>query len=533
MGNLKLKDLYVGKTDGYNEFLEYGQDVCRELFFEYPNFDVQKILDGSVYYICGDKGTGKTMLLKYVESVVADNPHSVFSQFIRFKKDVDEDQRNQIKRAGLPQAPFEEIIESEIPTDYTIDCILAWQVYLIKVIVNRLKPTEKGVFDRTSAEWEKLCALLNAVYDDPDNGDFVKKILPRIKKGNVEINVAKIGKLNLELEWADVSNNTVPFVSVAKRIVDLYSHLQPQDNSIYVFIDELELSLKQTKKYVRDIALIRDLIFAVQYMNEISKLNGYNVFFVTAIRNEVYQNVKSKGLEINKPIHDFGVQINWQQKGGDIRTHPLLKMLERRFQYSEKAQGLPPSADVYNEYFLKTVGRAEVPIHNYILDQTWLRPRDIIRLFSIIQSVSGDQTFIDQKTFEIVKQRYSEESWVEFEEILTVKYSDKEVEGIKLALTGLQVPFTVADFSAKIDGKADTFEEVEFLKSKGKKASHILRDLYDIGVIGNYGDLPRFTFKGDKDIDPTLPLTFHYPLLRFFKASIKHRDREKKLEVYT
>ena len=58
MGQLKLKDLYIGKTDGYNEFLEYGSDVFRNLFFVYPNLDICKLLDGSVYYICGDKGTG-------------------------------------------------------------------------------------------------------------------------------------------------------------------------------------------------------------------------------------------------------------------------------------------------------------------------------------------------------------------------------------------------------------------------------------------------------------------------------------------
>ena len=33
-----------------------------------------------------------------------------------------------------------------------------------------------------------------------------------------------------------------------------------------------------------------------------------------------------------------------------------------------------------------------------------------------------------------------------------------------------------------------------------------------------------------KDIDPMLPLTFHYPLLRFFKASIKSYD--KRLSEY-
>lgn len=113
MGNLKFKDVYLGKIDAYNEYLEYGQDVFKNIFFEYPNFDLAKVLNGSVYYICGDKGSGKTMLLKYVESIIYENKEVSFAEFIRFKKDIDEDQRNQIKRASIPTQPFEEIIERE------------------------------------------------------------------------------------------------------------------------------------------------------------------------------------------------------------------------------------------------------------------------------------------------------------------------------------------------------------------------------------------------------------------------------------
>lgn len=278
MGQLKLKDLYIGKTDGYNEFLEYGSSICRHLFFEYPNIDIQKILDGSVYYICGDKGTGKTMLLKYIESLISDDSTTNFSEFIRFKKDVDEDQRNQLKRAALPQAPFEEIIEKEIPSDSTIDCVLAWQVYLIKVIINRLRATEYGVFLRNS-EWDKLCALPSSVYKDDPDTNALKKILPKVKRGSVEVSAKNIAKFDLDLEWTDTSKKSVSFISLGKKIIDLYSSLTPCENRVYIFIDELELSLKKTKKYERDITLIRDLIFAVQYMNEISKQNGYNVFF--------------------------------------------------------------------------------------------------------------------------------------------------------------------------------------------------------------------------------------------------------------
>ena len=89
MAPLMIKDMYLGKIDGYNELLEYGQDTCKGLFFEFPNVPIDKILDGTTYYIFGNKGTGKTMLLKYIESKILENPETNFTEFIRFKKDVD------------------------------------------------------------------------------------------------------------------------------------------------------------------------------------------------------------------------------------------------------------------------------------------------------------------------------------------------------------------------------------------------------------------------------------------------------------
>lgn len=240
MGQLKFKDLYLGKIDAYNEFLEFGPEVCSEIFFEYPNLDFGKMVDGSVYYICGDKGTGKTMLLKYIEARMQQSEDPVFTEFVRFKKDVDEDQRNQIKRASLPSQPFEEIVEKNIPTDITINCVLAWQIYLIKLIV-----------------------------------------------------------------------------------------------------------------------------------------------------------------------------------------------LEKRIQYSEIKAGLVPTGNVWQEYFVQTIGNSRIDVRNYILDQTWYKPRDIIRMFTAIQAVRGEKSTADQETFDTIRKDYSDESWTEFEESLTAKYSNIEVDGIR------------------------------------------------------------------------------------------------------
>ena len=173
-----------------------------------------------------------------------------------------------------------------------------------------------------------------------------------MKRGNIEIDCKKIVKTNLEFEWDDSEKKTISFSSLAKQIINLYSRLTPVEDKIYIFIDELELAFKQTKKYQRDVTLIRDLIFAIEYLSDINRTHNFNVFLVTAIRSEVYKNIISKGLEINKTIHDFGVTISWEQKGGNIRNHPLLKMLEKRIHFSETKLGLEPSLDIWETYFI-------------------------------------------------------------------------------------------------------------------------------------------------------------------------------------
>ena len=515
MESLKLKDLYLGKIDAYNEFVALGKETCKELFFEFPNIDLNSVMNGEVYYICGDKGTGKTMLLKYIETTVQDQSEPSFTAFIRFKKDVDDDQRNIIKRTGTT-INSEEVIDNCQNIDSSIDCVLAWQVYLIKTVVFTLEKTEYGVFDRNN-DWNNLCALLHALYGKEDDKKSKRTILPKVKRGNVEIGISSIAKLNLEFEWADKEKRNASFKSVAQNIIDLYSHLTNVENSMYVFVDELELSLKKSKQYERDMILIRDLIFAIQFLSETSIENGYNVYFLAAIRNEVYKSVKSIGTEINKPIHDFGIQLSWRQSGGDIKEHPLLKMLKKRIEYSEKNRGDETCTDIWAKYFAKELYNKS--IYNYIINQTWNKPRDIIRLFTIMQKQYGDRSFIDQELFDGVRQPYSIESWEELVEALNALYSDVEIEGIRHLLTGISLPFSKSELLSRVDELAETFRDVEALKKRN--LSQVLSDLYDIGVIGNYGHIPRFVFLGDRDIDPLMPFTIHYPLIKYFRASMK------------
>lgn len=145
------------------------------------------------------------------------------------------------------------------------------------------------MIDRNDACWEKLCSLIVAIYGKDDSESYIKRIMPKMKRGNIELNLAILGKSKLEFEWVDAESNTAPFSMVAK---------------------------------------------------EINRTHQYNVRIIASIRNEVYKNIVSKGMEINKTVSDFGVTISWEQKGGDIRKHPLLQMLEYSLPAFEIFQGI-------------------------------------------------------------------------------------------------------------------------------------------------------------------------------------------------
>jgi len=61
MKRLKLNEMLFGKTDAYSEYNDYGHEVFRDLFYPYPNFNLEKILNGSNKLVCENS-------LTYVQS---------------------------------------------------------------------------------------------------------------------------------------------------------------------------------------------------------------------------------------------------------------------------------------------------------------------------------------------------------------------------------------------------------------------------------------------------------------------------------
>jgi hypothetical protein len=515
---LHIKDIFVGKIDAKNELIENTSKENERFIDSFlipENIDIREYIDGKRYYITGLKGTGKTALLRYIALSVEKEKQADIS-FILFKSDFTDEDKTAFSKAANTFVAInnEEDFDDE-------DFLNVWQWFLHRQIVYCSKNANESFFIN-DIEWKRYKECITAPKLENEKSGIVH-ILPKLKRGNVEIS-SDIdflkGKLGLEFEWDNETSRQVKFSSLVRQTNELFKRLKPTSKRLYIFLDELEISLGKKKQYKKDIHLIRDLIVAVNIMNQSLRKMHFPLFFIAAIRSEVITAVQSSGKEINKPILDFGSPVKWQQSGGNASTHPLIKIINKKIQATESFlafQGKSSDAEIWTKYFPEKIDVYSTP--EYILRRTWYRPRDIVRLLTIAQQQCPNETIFSQQVFDSINKEYSTQSWIELEEELKTSYTESEVNGIKKLLTSIKCPFTYGEIIQFGEKKKNYYKELETLLNKYKMGD-ILSVLYRVGIIGNTGERVRYSFRGDDELVIEGKMKIHDPLWNYF--SIEH-----------
>lgn len=516
---LQLKDIFIGKTDAKNEFISntiHEQERFIDSYLIPDNINLDNFRNGDKYFITGLKGTGKTALLRYLELSFKKN--KVESSFILFKSEFSEEDK-----AAFSKAASTFLTEKNTNSDFDEDYVNVWEWFLHRHLV-KLTTQKNIVFFEANSDWTKYSKCVSAPkLGDEDSG--ITKLFPKLRKGNVEIegdiNFLKT-KLGIEFDWENEQSKLVKFSSIVRQANELYKKLTPNGTTLYIFIDELELTLGKSKQYSKDIKLIRDLIVAINNLNSLSRSKGYHIHLITALRSEVLTAIQSSGKEINKPILDFGISLKWQQSGGNLKSHPLLKIITKKLQSAEKTAGfdrISNEEEIWNKYFPEQIN-SKAP-QEYILHRTWYRPRDVVRLLTIAQEQFPNETAFSHAVFDAIAKEYSTQSWIEHAEELRATYSEAEIEGIKKILTATKCPFLFNDFQRMCDKKRELYTDVESLLNRHKPAD-ILSVMYRIGLIGNTGARIRYSFRGDDELVLESSIKIHDPLWNYL--SVEHRS---------
>lgn len=509
-----LRDLYVMKVDAKQELdnMNDADDINRfkKLISVPDGIEIDSLLDGERYYLTGEKGAGKTALLIYT-ALKAEELFDAERSFIIFKELSQEEREDYTGLAHVTNYDQREVCP-------ILDYEYVWWWVFHNTIADTILHSNKEIFV-SDPSLDTYLAAVNAVKTNPRGAG--RKMPFITKDGYVEVSatvpvkgtsINLSGKINFEKN--PNNEKEVRFSTHINELNRLYSSLNSGSSQLYIIVDEMNLSKKNSEEFERDIFMIRDLIIAIERFNAISKNSHDNVRVIGSIRNEVINSVKAKGKEINKAIESYGIPIDWTQYTETHFSHPLIKLLINYFRISDEVAGKENYENNEEEYY-KWVGTRifGYPSEETIRNFTLYRPRHVVRLLNISKIRCGTHNKITDETFTQIKRQYSLECWNEITEELALSYTPKELELIKEWLTGMSWRTTYDAMKVKAFSLWANDEDAKPLCAR---FDDLMRDLYQSGVIGNYckqqnGRPPahRWYFRGDETLLKNQEIQIH------------------------
>lgn len=508
---MKFKEIDFGMVDAKNEFdviNKSNEDKFEKAFIIPDNVNVDMLIYGSKSYIYGMKGTGKTALLKYLEILIG-KKENMYTDFILFKTKFDEQNRKKFNYQATTVVDKEQVNEAGEVKDFEV----VWRWFFYNYIIDYASQKGERIFNFDS-NWRAFYETIISTRNKSESG--VNNYFPKIKKGNIKV---KIDALETTAEFESQPSEAKFSDIIAKADYEFDKLTVKSDSKLYILIDELELDYSNKSVYERDIRLIRDLIIYTNKFNHKCLSKQLPIKVITSVRMEVLSAIQSVGKEINKVIEDFGILISWHQSGGNEKKHPLIHMIIRRFMVAEGLDDNEENENIIREKYFGDEKINGMTLERYILNSSWYRPRDIVRLLNLIKDDFPNNTRFTQNVFDGVRKTYSSKCWIECMEEMKAHYNEDELDFIRTILNGWTKNFSVNDFSDRIrqletyDKRAEKFEQ--------KKLIPLLEILYRMGIIGNMyknnGELRyRYAFRGDDQLLPYKNMTVHYALRPFF-----------------
>lgn len=505
-----IKDLYAGRPDAKDEINYDGLDEFIKTFVVPSNFDIERLVDKNDCFITGYKGTGKTALLFYLDDYIRNKDSSSCSSFIFFKEEFTDAKKTELEY--MSHRILSSISINDTTMVSTSDFEYIWRWLFFKRIISDNDDFNGGLFV-DDKNWNNFCKLMSRI-KAPSN---IKKTIipPKIKLSMPCKDPLSQIEINPEVE-VDFQNNKSDtaynqFIATIDEAEQVLSNVERTDVPYYIFVDELEAYYGELDIFKRDLCLIRDLIFTVKRINGLFKGISDNTKIICSVRTEIIKSISRFIVtkEMNKVISGFEVPLIWDYNNTTSFYHPIMQILLRRIAICENIDQIN-SKEIYKKWFPEQIHTIEPA--NYILNNSWFKPRDIVRLITSAQnSIESSSECFSQAVFNACQKKYSLDSLAEICEEMRALYTSEDIDVIISCFTGFRSVFSISQLKKRIDSLYSN-------TILSKKFSEVIEDLYRLGFLGNY--LPvsqtyRWQHKGDDHVilSDEWRLMIHHALL--------------------
>jgi hypothetical protein len=469
---ITINDLRFGDTDARSEILNRDRtkkEFFIDSFYVPEKLKIKEFKDGEKYFISGQKGTGKTALLRYINEGL--DAEDTLTSFVVFKEQVTERDKQEMfaKNVALYDTP--QHAEREL--------LNVWRCFLHREIV-RLLDEDPSFYDVASAR--KYIQLVKEVHGQAGKGLF-NAILSGLKSGKIRLDVPNLGGAEVVAEFGERRGKKVmPTTEFVRLLDDELGKIKFKPRKkLYVFVDEINLAFSSTEQHARDTILIRDLIVAVGKSNEVFIENDQPIIILAAVRSEIITAVDTAGAEIGKWLKDFGHELNWYVER-DIDKHPIVGLVEAKLK-TNMARLDPETAKgkLWTRFFAKQLYKSES--RRFVVRNTWGRPRDIVNLLSNAAEQSPRKEQFDTEALQNSFAKFSKACWEERAQELNVFYSDAEVVAIRKVLQGFKREFSLAELGDAMRQRSGNDATTTRLRAENA-AQTLMNTMYLVGIVG-------------------------------------------------
>ncbi|PGM06384.1 FunZ [Bacillus thuringiensis] len=498
-----LKDLFIGSIDGETEA---SRGDFEQLFYT-KNSKFDEIMRPEKFIISGRKGTGKTILAKYVHKKVNEKPDSYCKIFTK----------NDYVLRKLIDTQFREMKPEELS--------IFWKwtlLYQISDTLNKKVGLRKKI--PFTAEY-KLAQFLKNIY--PDDIFKVKDVNKSFGiKNSLKGDAKKKGLSELAVtaaheNTAQVSTNylTKEYFELISQLEELlYNCLKKEKEIVLIYddLDELDEKFGDDSKHYQTLI---SMLETIKDLNIVFKsLSKKNTKIVVLLRSDIIDEIHKHSSNSNKLVTESEVNLYWIEKRSKKREeHPLMEMVLNKVQKSAEQYSSINKAQLYKMLFPRRINHKDAIV--YLLDYSLGRPRDIIRHLNLVIEDSPEATNFDPAAFRNCAQKYSKWFYDELQNEISI-HKNREMlrDGLRLINDMKKITFTYDLIKDHFTQKKEHYANIEDLK---ETISH----LYKLGVIGNSwqhknSDNYHFSwgYRDDASNDPNFSQTFvvHSGLRNYF-----------------
>ena len=477
MKNITIRDLYAGKPDAKDEINFEGIDNFIKTYVIAEHFNLDSLIKGTNCFITGFKGTGKTALLFYLDNKIRMEDPSTYASFVFFKEEFTD-----IKKEELQKISHRVLSSISVESDalmHTTEFEYVWRWVMLKRIVADNEYCCRNLFvdDAAYQRFEQIVGRIKA----PRNiskfflGNKIKFSMP---VRNLQTNTEYAPEIEVDFT-RQKDKQFQDFITVIDEAEQQMRELTRTDIPYYIFIDELEAYYGDTDVFKRDLYMIRDLIFTVKRFNSVfASCDMKSTKIICSVRSEILTAISRFIItkELNKVVSGFSVPLTWSYTNDNSYAHPIIQILLKRIRVCSESE--ESDHKLYKRWFPDTMYGIEPA--SYILNNSWSKPRDMVRLISTAQSsLHNNSTAFKKSVFDALTKSYSEESLHEIKEELRALYTSEEIDCIISCFTGFRTSFSFDDLQTRIK-KYYTNTVLD------TNTVQVLNDLYRLGFVGNY-----------------------------------------------